>query len=109
MIVRIWHGWTAPQHADDYEQLLRTEIFSHIVGRAIRGFHGIELLRREAGPETEFVTIMRFASVAAVRDFAGEDYEAAVVPPKAQALLARYDARSSHYELREEQGPTRAP
>ena len=36
-----------------------------------------------------------------VREFAGEDYEAAVVPPKARAVLSRFDARSQHYDIRE--------
>ncbi len=106
MIIRIWHGWTTPANADAYEKLLRTEIFTGIVGRAIPGFHGIQLLRRTAPPEVEFVTVMRFASLDDVRAFAGADYEVAVVPPAARALLARYDARSAHYELREERsGP----
>jgi hypothetical protein len=43
----------------------------------------------------------RFDSLDAVRAFAGEDHEAAVVPPEAQALLVRYDRRSAHYEVRE--------
>lgn len=100
MIARIWHGWTTPENADKYEGLLREEIFVGIQGRHIRGFRDIQLLRRELGPEVEFVTIMRFDSIDAIREFAGEDYEACVVPPKARAVLARFDARSQHYEIR---------
>jgi hypothetical protein len=48
----------------------------------------------------EFVTIMWFDSLEAVRDFAGEDYEVAVVPAKARALLLRFDARSQHYQVK---------
>jgi hypothetical protein len=44
---------------------------------------------------------MRFDSLDAVRGFAGEEYEVAVVPPAARLLLSRFDARSAHYELRE--------
>ncbi len=33
------------------------------------------------------------------RDFAGEGYQAAVVPPKARALLAHSDQRSAHYPI----------
>lgn len=99
MICRIWHGWTNPAKADEYETLLRTEIFTGITRRNIPGLHGIDLLRRTVGNEVEFVTIMTFGSMAAVRAFAGENYEAAVVPPKAQALLSRFDARSAHYQV----------
>jgi hypothetical protein len=101
MISRIWHGWTEPENADAYENLLRGEIFERIVGRAIDGFTGIDLLRRDHGDEVEFVTIMWFTSLAAVERFAGTDYEVAVVPPAARALLLRFDARSAHYQVRE--------
>lgn len=104
MIIRIWHGWTAPQNADAYEALLKEEIFIGIGERHIRGYKGIELLRRDTGDEVEFITIMRFDSLDAVREFAGEDYELAVVPTKARAILSRFDARSQHYEVRVELG-----
>ena len=100
MIIRIWHGWTSPGNADSYETLLKEEIFVGIENRRVPGFNGIQLLRRAVGEEVEFITIMSFDSLAAVREFAGEDYEEAVVPPKARSLLARFDARSHHYELR---------
>jgi len=102
MISRIWHGWTTPANADAYEALLKEEIFVGIQNRRMRGFKGIQLLRRAVGDEVEFVTMMRFESLEAVREFAGEDYEAAVVPPKARAVLAHFDARSQHYEIRAE-------
>lgn len=100
MIVRLWHGWTTPANADAYERLLEEEIFRGIASRAIPGYRGIELLRRSAGGEVEFVTVMRFDSIEAVRVFAGDDYEVAVVPPAARGLLSRFDARSAHFELR---------
>ena len=99
MINRIWHGWTTPASAPIYEALLKEEIFAGIKDRRIPGFRGIQLLRRDAGAEVEFVTIMRFDSLNAVREFAGQDYEAAVVPPKARAVLSHFDQRSQHYEV----------
>jgi heme-degrading monooxygenase HmoA len=99
MISRIWHGWTSRENADAYEDLLRTEIFTGIAGRGIEGYRGIHLLRRDVDEGVEFVTIMWFDSPAAVRAFAGEDYEAAVVPPAARKLLLRFDERSAHYEV----------
>ena len=104
MISRIWRGWTTPQNADGYEALLKAEIFTGIVARGISGFQGIDLLRRELEKEVVFVTIMWFDSLLAVRSFAGEDYERAVVPAKARQLLLRFDERSAHYEVRERRG-----
>jgi hypothetical protein len=99
MIKRIWHGWTTRQNADAYESLLRHEIFLNIGNRNIKGFRGIDLLRRETGTEVEFITIMSFDELNAVKDFAGENYETAVVPAEAAILLSRYDRTSQHYEL----------
>ena len=100
MISRVWHGWTTPENADAYEGLLKSEIFQDIQSRQIAGYRGIHLLRRILGDEVEFITIMWFDSIEAVRAFAGEDHEVAVVPPKARALLSRFDARSQHYEVK---------
>jgi heme-degrading monooxygenase HmoA len=100
MISRIWHGWTTPANADAYEALLQDEVFEWIEGKDIPGYQGIQLYRRPVGDEVEFITVMWFDTMDAVRQFAGEDYETAVVLPQAQALLAHYDARSAHYEVR---------
>jgi hypothetical protein len=101
MISRIWHGYTTPGNADTYEVLLRDEIFTGIEARSIAGFREIQMLRRVLGDEVEFVTEMWFDSLDAVVEFAGEDYEVSVVPPAARAVLARFDERSQHYEVRE--------
>jgi heme-degrading monooxygenase HmoA len=99
MISRIWRGWTSRENADAYEELLRTEIFVGIAQRSIEGYRGIHLLRRDVDDGLEFVTIMWFDSLDAVRAFAGEDYEVAVVPPKARQLLSKFDGRSAHYHV----------
>ena len=96
MIARLWHGWTTPANADSYEKLLRSEILPGI--HRIKGYQGAYLLRRDSGAEVEFVTLTFFDSMDAVRAFAGEDYELAVIPPHARKLLSRFDARSVHYE-----------
>jgi len=101
MISRIWHGYTAFEKADSYENLLKEEIFVGIRNRNIPGFREIQLFRRDMGSEVEFITVMWFDSLDAVRKFAGEDHEAVVVPPAARAVLARFDERSQHYEVRE--------
>ncbi len=98
MIIRIWRGWTTHSNAAAYEGLLLTEIFKGIASRNIPGYQGISLCKREVEDETEFMTIMQFDSLDAVRVFAGERYEEAVVPPRARQLLSRFDVRSAHYE-----------
>lgn len=101
MLIRTWHGWTLPENADAYERLLRTEIFPGILNRKISGLRGIELFRREADGETEFMTLFRFDGIEDVRQLAGDDPEAAYVPPAARKVLKRFDERARHFELRE--------
>jgi len=97
MISRIWHGWTATENADKYELLLRADVLPGI--HRIRGYNGAYLLRREAANnEIEFLTITQFTDIAAVKAFAGKDYERAVIAPGAEKLLAHYDERSAHYQ-----------
>jgi len=101
MIGRFWHGWTEPGNADAYERLLKSEIFPGILARNVDGFLRIELFRRPLEGQVEFITVMWFTSLDAVKAFAGENWEVAVVPPEARALLVRFDDRSQHYEVRD--------
>jgi heme-degrading monooxygenase HmoA len=101
MIIRIWHGWTTPENADEYERLVVEENYPRIAEKAGEGYRGFEIARREHDDEVEYVTITRFDSWDAVESFAGEDYEQAYVPPEAQELLTRYDERTAHYEVRD--------
>ena len=95
MITRIWHGCTKPENADAYHQLLTTKILPCI--HRVKGYHGTYLLRRDLQGEVEFITLTLWESLDAIREFAGQDYEIAVVPPEARTLLVRFDERSEHY------------
>jgi antibiotic biosynthesis monooxygenase (ABM) superfamily enzyme len=99
MIARIWHGWTKRADAQTYERMLRDEIFPSIAARNITGYRGAELFINEAADEVEFVTLLRFDSMGAVKEFAGADEGKPVIYPKAEALLTRMDQRSRHYRI----------
>ena len=64
-----------------------------------KGYRGSYLLRREAGNEVEFITIMLWESIDAIRAVAGPDYETAVIPEPRRKYLSRFDAKSAHYEI----------
>ena len=100
MILRLWRGWTRPKNADRYEELIATAIFPSILKRAIAGLEGLELFRKAADGEVEFMTLMRFSSWGAVKAFAGPDWEVSVVPEAARAVLARFDEKAAQYEAR---------
>ena len=97
MIARVWRGWTTRANGDAYEAFLRT-LFPALADR-VPGFHGGYVLRRERGTEDEFVVITLFASLEAVRAFAGEAYDVPVIEPEAACLLTRGDERAAHHEV----------
>jgi len=97
-IKRIWHGWTTPENAGKYQDLLHNEVFPGIESKKIAGYRSIELFRRDTENEVEFITIMTFDSLKSVIDFQGEDYEKCYVPEPARKVLKRWDHVSSHYE-----------
>lgn len=97
MIARIWHGYTKPEHANAYESMLKPELLPGI--SKAKGYWGSYLLRRKAGEEVEFLTIMLWDSIDAIRVVAGSDYETAVVPEERRKYLAHYEPKSTHYEL----------
>jgi heme-degrading monooxygenase HmoA len=97
IIARLWHGWTKPENADGYERLLATKVLPSF--EDLKGYKGAYLFRDDRESETEFVTLTLFEDLEAVRLFAGDDYETAVVLPEARQLLARFDETSKHYEM----------
>lgn len=102
MVGRIWHGYTTPENADVYFNLLKSEVIPGIAAMNIQGYNSIQVLRRQLKDEVEFITIMWFDSLENIKAFTGEDSEVAHVPPIARKVLKRFDARSQHYELIEE-------
>ena len=97
MIARVWHGYTKPEHADAYEAMLKPELLPGI-GK-VKGYKSSYLLRREQGAEIEFITIMLWDSIDAIRAYAGQDYENSVVPAERRKYLSRHDAKAAHYEI----------
>jgi antibiotic biosynthesis monooxygenase (ABM) superfamily enzyme len=97
VIARIWHGYTNPEHADAYEAMLKPELLPGI--SQARGYRGSYLLRRNAGDEVEFITIMISDSIDSIRAVAGPNYETAVIPEERRKYLSRHDAKSAHYEI----------
>jgi len=101
MICRFWRGWATPENAPRYEAIVRGEVIPEIEARGIPGFLSIDLMRRDAGGEVEFATIMWFTDLDAVKAFVGDDHEVAHVPAHAREVLSRFDERSAHFEVLE--------
>jgi heme-degrading monooxygenase HmoA len=93
----MWRGWAPPADADRYDEHYRHEVLSSL--RGVPGFRGARLLREDGDTETEFVSITFFDDLEAVRRFAGDDYEAAVVAEEARRVLSRFDTHVRVYEV----------
>ena len=98
MISRLWSARCALEHAEAYERLLLTEILPEL--DKVDGCLGAYVMRRQAGEEIEFAVLHLFESLAAIRAFAGAEYEMAVVPAEARALLASFDPVAQHFDVR---------
>jgi heme-degrading monooxygenase HmoA len=68
---------------------------------AIPGYREVRLMRREEGGGVEFLVMTLWESMDAIRRFAGEHPERAVVEPEARAVLSDYDDFVRHYEVQE--------
>ena len=97
MIVRTWRGETTASHADHYLQHFNENVLPQL--KEIAGYRGAYVLRREPGDRVEFLVMTMWESMAAIRKFAGDKPDQAVVEPEARAVLADFDLTVKHYEL----------
>jgi heme-degrading monooxygenase HmoA len=97
VIARLWHGYTSPEHADAYEAMLKPELLPGL--SKVKGYRGSYLWRRPAGDEVEFITIILWDSIDAIKAVAGPDYEVAVIPQERRQYLTRWDSRATHYTV----------
>jgi heme-degrading monooxygenase HmoA len=95
MIGRVWHGSTRAANAS--AEHLQRETLPLLA--EIEGHRGAYVLRRDADDEAQFIVLTLWESLDAVRAFAGADYEIAVIPPEARALLVRFAQTAIHYEV----------
>jgi heme-degrading monooxygenase HmoA len=96
MISRQWRGLAKRAQAQAYVEHLRTDTFPQL--RKLAGFVEASILRREVARGVEFLVVTRWESLDAIRQFAGNDVESAVVPQEVQRMMIEYDRRARHYE-----------
>jgi len=102
MIARMWHGYTKPEDADAYESTLKPELLPGI-GK-VPGYRGGYVLRRPLEGEVEFVTIMVWESIEAIKAVAGPNYTVSIIPENRLKYLSRHDSHAAHYEIESIQG-----
>ena len=102
MIARIWRGAVRPEHADEYAVYIRDTGFVEYARTP--GNRGAWMLRRDGGGETEFLTLSMWDSREAIKAFAGEDIEAAVLYPEDERYLIGGESSIAHYDVVDQAG-----
>ncbi|WP_119302559.1 antibiotic biosynthesis monooxygenase family protein [Dongia deserti] len=97
MIVRMWRGQAKASNADAYERFVTSRVFTELP--ALEGHRGAYLLKRSIGEEVEFIAVTLWESRDAIRKFAGDSIDHAVVEPEARAVLSSFDDFVRHFEL----------
>lgn len=101
-IIRTWRGWTTPENAAIYEDMLINEVFPTVKRNGVEGLKKVSISTKDVNDETEFFLVLQFDSLNAVKKFAGENYEKAYIPDNAKKVLKRYDKTAVHYILKGE-------
>lgn len=99
MIVRTWRGRATAERAPAYRAHLLDAVLPEL--REIPGFLGLRFLERPHPAGVEVLVMTEWASWDAIRAFAGDAPEVAVVEPAAAAVLIEFDAHVEHFTLRD--------
>jgi heme-degrading monooxygenase HmoA len=97
MISRHWRGVVKREESENYISHLQMNTFPQLAH--IPGFVSASILSRSTERGVEFVILTTWDSMEAIRQFAGELADMAVVPPVAQAMMVEYDKKVVHYEI----------
>jgi len=97
MIARHWRGVAKADRATDYIDHLRAETFPAL--EKLPGFVSASILRRAVPEGVEFLIVTEWQSLDAIRAFAGDDIETAVVPQAVQGMMIEFDRVARHFHV----------
>ena len=100
MIWRVWRARAHKARREAYPEHFRLRVEGEL--RTVPGFLGATLSSRDVDHVVEFTVITRWASMDAVRGFAGAVVERAVVEPEAVAALIDYERTVTHLTVLEQ-------
>lgn len=102
VIARRWSARAAgPEQADAYVAHFEGTVKPRL--ESTDGFLGATIERVHQDGEVEIAVVTRWTSLDAIRAFAGNDLDVAVVEPEARQVLSRFDTTVQHIELADEQ------
>jgi heme-degrading monooxygenase HmoA len=97
MVVRMWHGRVPTAKALPYREFLNARAIPDY--RSVAGNISVHILERQEGAVTHFMTLTLWASMAAIRGFAGDDVQVAKYYPEDRDFLLEYEPTVVHYEV----------
>lgn len=97
MIARIWRATATRDNAATYQHHFAAMVVPHL--KAINGFSGASLLRREVEGGTEVLALTLWQSLDSIRAFTGPDPDKAIVDPDARSMLTTFDTTAANYEV----------
>ena len=101
-IIRVWYGLAKSKHADDYTRHVNNDIFPLFL--KMPGNLGAKVLRRDVDEGVEFAVITAWDTIEAIKEFAKDDIDKAVVAEVAQPYFIRFDKHVSHFTVDSELG-----
>jgi heme-degrading monooxygenase HmoA len=96
MITRNWTGVVKPERSTDYLHHLQHDTLKKL--SSIKGFLSAGIYRRMVTDGIEYLVVTYWANMDAIKEFAGDAADIAVVPLIAQEMMVRYDPVVRHYE-----------
>jgi heme-degrading monooxygenase HmoA len=97
MIARLWKGKSGKAKAEAYQRHFTTTVVPGL--KAIAGYKGAYLLRREDNGQVEFLALTLWDSLQTIKRFTGADPDVAIVEPEGMAALTEFDHFAQHYEV----------
>jgi hypothetical protein len=107
MIARLWTGAVHTSDAEVYADYIRATGFAEYGQTA--GNRGAWLLQRRERDRTEIIALSLWASVEAIRAFAGDDIDAAVLYPEDEHYLIGGVSSVTHYDVIDRADPVADP
>ncbi len=96
MVTRIWHGRTSPENEDGYLQFLLNKGTQEYW--QTKGIVSVKVWQRKDKECCHFWTVTEWEDIAAVKEFAGVDYEKAKYYPEDNGILLEFEERVIHCE-----------
>ena len=97
MIIRLWTALTSEEDQHKYYEHFRAHVVPVLQG--LDGYEGASLNSRRTDSGIEILVMTRWRSFEAIRAFAGDDIEQAVVAEEAARVLKNWDRRVKHFEV----------